>query len=144
MYFYVLLVVGRQKGSLRNVLPRVKPRPALWPAEYDYRFAPYRFAPVRWEAAYVTRDDTVTGESAVLVFTEVEKATFYAGTMLADGEDIAIVSASDEEIRKHAFGGAPDGVCIVDPEWTHPPGVPIRVSKLAESEDTLWQTRRHD
>ena len=61
----------------------------------------------------------MTGESAVLVFTEVEKATFYAGTMLADGEDIAIVSASDEEIRKHAFGGAPT-VCA---SWT--PSGPI-------------------
>jgi hypothetical protein len=111
VYFHVLLVMGRQEGSPRNVVPRVK-RPQS-PGEYDYRFAP-----VRWEAAYVTRDDTVTGESGVLVFTDLDKATFYTGTMIADGEDIAIVVASDEQIQKHAFGGDLDGVCIVDPAWT--------------------------
>ena len=50
------------------------------------------------------------------------------------------VSASDEEIQKHAFGGDPDGLCIIDSEWTHPPGLPVVVSKLAEWEKTSWET----
>jgi hypothetical protein len=133
----VLLVVGRQKGSPRNMLPRLKGGPQI------SEQGDYQFAPVRWKAAYVTRDDTMTGEPAVLVFTDVDKASDYAGIMLADGHDIAIVTASDEDIRKHAFRGDPDGVCVVDPSWYHPPGVPIKVSKLAESEETLWETRNN-
>jgi hypothetical protein len=129
MYFYVLLVVGRQKGSPRNLLPRVRRGQS-----------PENPEPVRWTASYETRDDTVTGETGLVVFSSIDRAVEYAGIMMADGHEVALVEASDEEIQKHAFGGDPNGACIVDADWAHPPGLPVKVSKLAEWEETAWET----
>jgi hypothetical protein len=130
MYFYVLLIVNRQKGSLRNKLPRVR-----------RGRSPEDPAPVKWEASYVTRDDTVTGETGVVIFGSLDRAADYAGMLIAEGVEISIVKASDDGIRKHAFGGDPDGVCIVDADWYHPPGLPVKVSKLVEWERTVEDTR---
>jgi hypothetical protein len=129
MFLYVLLMVGRQKGSPRNMLPRV-----------GRGQTPEDLAPVRWTASYVRRDDTVTGDSGVLVFSNIDRALEYAGIMMADGHEIALVEASDEDIQKHAFGGDPNGVCIVDADWTHPPGLPVEMSKLEEWLDTSEAT----
>ena len=129
MSFYVLLMVGRQKGSPRNKLPREGRGQTLKDP-----------VPVRWTASYVTRDDTVTGESGLLVFSNIDRAVEYAGIMIAEGHEIALVVASDEEIQRHAFGGDPDGVCIVNADWIYPPGLPVKVSKLTEWEKTTWET----
>jgi hypothetical protein len=130
VFLYVILEVSRQKGSPRNMLPRTKP---VSEAEVSSE----SFSPVRWTARYITREDTVEGSPALLVFTNLDKAAFHVGTMLADGRDVAVVTASQEEIQKHAFGGDPNGLCIVDPEWTHPPGLPVAVGKLEEWFNTL-------
>jgi hypothetical protein len=132
MYFYVLLMVSCQKGSLRNMLPRVRP-------VREYEATRESYAPVRWVARFVVREDTVEGPLAVLIFSDLVGAASYAA-IEHKGQDIAIISASDEEIQKHAFGGDHNGLCIVDPEWTHPPGLPVKVSKLAEWVKTSWET----
>jgi hypothetical protein len=72
----------------------------------------------------------------VLVFTDPDRATSYAGFMLTEGYDVAVISASDEKIQEHAFEGDPEGLCIVDPQTWHPPGLPVKVSKLAEWVET--------
>ncbi len=124
MYVHLLLDLHGQEGSPKP--PRVRPvSEASEPKVEDW-------APVQWVAKYVTRDDTVTAETAVLVFSDIDKAASYAGVMLADGRDVAIIGVSDKDIQEYAFGGDPNGLCIVDPEFTHPPGLPVKVSKLAE------------
>ena len=134
MHYYVLLIVGRQKSSPRNPLPRIRP-------VAEDEIGVENFAPVRWTACYVARNDTVGGPPALLIFSGIKGAATYA-TINLDGQDVEIVSASDEEIQKHAFGGDPDGLCIIDSEWTHPPGLSMRpvVSKLAEYEKISWET----
>ena len=76
----------------------------------------------------------------MLVFSNIDRAVEYAGIMIAEGHEIALVVASDEEIQRHAFGGDPDGVCIVNADWICPPGLPVKVSKLTEWEKTTWET----
>lgn len=100
VYFNVLLIVGRQKGSPRNILPRARP-------VSEYKITVEHFAPVRWTACYVAREDTVEGPPALLIFTSIERAATYAAINL-EGQDVAIVEASEEEIQKHAFGGDPN------------------------------------
>lgn len=120
MYLYLLLEVDGQE--VRPEPPRVSPGPEGEGA----------FAPVRWEARYVTRVDRLTGEPAVVVFTNLDQAWPYAGRMLADGQDVAIISAADSEIQDRAFGGDPEGVCVADPSTEYPPGLCVAVSRLVE------------
>ncbi len=129
MYFYLLLEVDGQEAH--PDLPRVVPGPEEEGA----------YAPVRWEARYVTRADTPTGGPAVLVFLDLEAAVYYAGHLLTDGADVAIVTTSDGEIQERAFGGDPRGMCIVDPSTEYPPGLPVEVGKLAEWVRTEEETR---
>ncbi len=107
MYFYLLLEVDGQEARLD--LPRVVPG-----AEEEGAYAP-----VRWEARYVTRVDTPTGDPAVLVFLDLETAVYYAGRLLADGSDVAIVTTSDGEIQERAFGGTLEACA----SWTPQPNI---------------------
>jgi hypothetical protein len=87
---------------------------------------------VRWEARYVTRADGLSGMPAVLVFTSVARAIIYAGRLLADGANVAIVTTTDSELQARAFGGDPKGECIVDASTEYPPGLGVGVGDLAE------------
>jgi hypothetical protein len=112
------------------MLPRVKP---VSEAEVSRE----SFGPVRWTARYLTREDTVEGSPALLLFSDVDQAATHVGLMLEEGRDVAVISASHEDIQKHAFGGDPHGLCVVDPEWTYPSGLPVEVGKLEEWFKTL-------
>jgi hypothetical protein len=73
----------------------------------EHKFDVENFAPVRWTASYVARDDTVEGRLALLIFSSIERAATYA-TINPDGQYVAIVRAPDDRIQKHAFGGDPN------------------------------------
>ncbi len=129
MYLYLLLEIDGQQA--RPEPPRVSPGPEGEGA----------FAPVRWEARYVTHVDGLTGEPAVVVFTDLDQACPYVGRMLADGEDVAMISVADSEIQDRAFGGDPEGMCVVDPSTEYPPGLCVAVSRLSEWARTEDETR---
>lgn len=120
MHLYLLLEVDGQEA--RPEPPRVAPGPEGEGA----------FAPVRWEARYFTHKDGFTGEPAVVVFTELEQAIWHAERLLAEGSDVAIIAVADSEIQDRAFGGDPEGMCMVDPGTGQPPWLCVPVGHLAE------------
>ena len=121
MHLYLLLELAGQE--VRPELPRVAPGPEGEGA----------FAPVRWEARYVTCKDVFTGEPAVVVFTDLDQAVWYAGRSLAwSRSDVAVIVATDSEIQDRAFGGDPEGACIVDPGIGRPPWLSVSVGRLSE------------
>ncbi|PLS86819.1 MAG: hypothetical protein CYG60_05240 [Actinobacteria bacterium] len=121
MHLYLLLEVDGQEA--RPEPPRVAPGPEGEGA----------FAPVRWKARYVTCKDVFTGEPAVVVFTDLDQAVWYAGRLLAwSRSDVAVIVATDSEIRDRAFGGDPEGACIVDPGIGRPPWISVPVGRLGE------------
>jgi hypothetical protein len=121
MHLYLLLEVGGQEA--RPEPPRVAPGLEGEGA----------FAPVRWEARYVTYKDFFTGEPAVVVFTDLDQATWYAGRLLAwSRSDVAIITVADSELQERAFGGDPEGACMVDPGTEEPPWRSVKVGHLSE------------
>ena len=107
--------------------PLVRPGSAREPKREDY-------VAVEWVARYLTREDHPGEAPAALVFTNVDKAARYAGVMLAEGGSVAIISTEHEKIQESAFGGDPNGLCLVNPVITYPPGLPVKISKLEEWE----------
>jgi hypothetical protein len=115
--------------------PLVRPGSAHEPKREDY-------AAVQWVARYLTREDHARETPAVLVFTDVDRAARYGGVMLAEGGSVAIISTEHEKVQECAFGGDPNGLCIVNPVITHPPGMLVEVSKLEEWVRTLEEAEQ--
>ena len=130
MHLYLLLEVSGQEA--RPEPPRVAPGPEGEGA----------FAPVRWEARYVTCGDVFTGKPAVVVFTDLDQALWYAGRLLAwSRSDVAVITVADSEIQDRAFGGDPEGACMVDPGTGRPPWLSVPVGYLAEWARTKDEAR---
>ena len=128
MHLYLLLEVDGQEA--RPEPPRVAPGPE----------GEGEFAPVRWEARYVTRKDVFTGKPAVVVFTALDQAVWYVERLLAlSRSDVAVITVTDSQIQDRAFGGDPEGACVVDPGTGRPPWVSVPVGHLAE-----WAKRIED
>ena len=62
--------------------------------------------------------------------------------MLAEGASVAIISTDHQQVQECTFGGDPNGLCIVNPVITHPPEMPVEVSKLDEWVRTLEEAEQ--
>ena len=127
MHLHLLVEVGGGP-------PLVRPGSAREPKREEY-------AAVEWVARYLSREDHAAQAPAVLIFTNVDKAARYAGVVLAEGGSVAIISTDHEKLQECAFGGDPNGHCLLNPVITYPPGLPVKVGKLEEWEHPPEEAR---